>query len=443
MSRISRRRFIGQAAAAVAAPTIVPSSVFGRQDRPAPSERITMGFIGVGGMGQANLNSFINHKDVQVVAVCDVSSGGKNGGRSPVKERVEKHYAEKAKDGSYKGCETYKDFRELIARKDIDAVCVATPDHWHALASLEAMKAGKDVYCEKPVVHLFGEGLVIVEAQKKYKRVWQTGSQQRSERNFRHAAELVLNGHIGKVEKVHVTLPVGHDKPAGNPNQTEIPADLDYDFWCGPSKMLPYNGARLNFHWRWNLNYGGGQLMDWIGHHNDIAHWGLGEDRGGPIEVAAEGFTYPPADVMPLYDAPVRYTVKSKYAAGYEITITSDPALGTKWTGDKGWVFVTRGKIDASEKKWLEKDFDPGERKAYVSNDHRRNFLDCIKSRKETICPSEVSFCSAIPGLLGYVAQATGKKLKYDPKERKIVGDDAADKLLREVNYRAPWKLEL
>lgn len=439
MKSISRRAFLGSAAAAVVAPTIVPSSVFGQN---APSERVTMGLIGCGGMGMSNLNHLINFQDVQFVAVCDVNESQKGHGRNLAKERVEKHYAEKVKDGSYKGCTAYKDFRELCGRKDIQAVVVATPDHWHALASVEALKNGKDVYCEKPVTHLFAEGPIVIEAKQKHKRIFQTGSQQRSERDFRRAVEIVRNGLIGKVHQMEVQLPIGHTGPQGNPNKTTIPEGLDYDMWCGPSKVLPYNEARHNFHWRWNMAYGAGQMMDWIGHHNDIGHWGINEDLGGPVEVEAFGFEYPPENILPLYDAPNKYGVRCKYASGVESTITSNKDLGTKWTGDKGWVFVTRGKIDASNKEWLNKDFKLGDFVPYTSNDHRRNFIDGVKTRKDCIATIETAFRSIVPGLLGYASQAVGKKIKWDPKEMKVVGDDAAEKVLKAMNYREPWKLE-
>jgi predicted dehydrogenase len=438
----SRRTFVKQAAAAALAPTIVPASVFGRSGRPAPSNRITMGLIGCGGMGLSNLSNFLGKfNECQFVAACDVemlreTKQKSRFGAVAAKEQIEKAYA--AKDPNYKGgVDTYKDFRELCARKDIQAVVVATPDHWHALCSLEALRNGKDVYCEKPMTHLFAEGRAVANEVEKRKAVWQTGSQQRSEFNFRRAAEIVRSGLIGKLQHVDVGLPTGHKAAQGDAKVQEPPASLDYDFWCGPSPKLPYIPARNHFHWRWNLAYGGGQLMDWIGHHNDIAHWGMDADTDGPVEVEAVDFTW--ADDKTLYDAPVDYDVRCTYASGVTTRISNKNTMGTKWTGSDGWVYVTRGKIEASKPEWLAKEFTPPT-KLYTSDDHRKNFLDCVKSREKAIAHAEISHRSITPGHLAYVALAMGKKLKWDPKTETL-DDPSAQKKLMEVNYRGDWKL--
>lgn len=439
--RQTRRTFLKQAAV-VAAPTIVPASVFGRAGRPSPANRITMGVIGCGGMGLSNLGQFLGKAECQIVATCDVellreSKTKSRSGAVAGKEQVEKRYAEDMKSGAFKGVDTYKDFRELCARKDIQAVVVATPDHWHALASFEALKNGKDVYCEKPVTHLFGEGRIIANEVEKRKAVWQTGSQQRSEFDFRRAAEIVRSGLIGKLKHVDVGLPTGHKKSQGDAKVQEPPAGLDYEFWCGPSAKLPYIPARNHFHWRWNLAYGGGQLMDWIGHHNDIAHWGMDEDLGGPVEVEALDFTW--ADDKTLYDAPVDYDVRCTYASGVTTRISNKNTMGTKWHGSEGWVYVTRGKLEASNPEWVKKEFAPPT-KLYTSTDHRKNFLDCVKSREKAICHAEISHRSITPGHLAYVSLAMGKKLKWDPKTETL-DDAAAQKKLVEISYRGDWKL--
>jgi predicted dehydrogenase len=423
---------------------IIPAGALGRAGRPSPAERVTMGIIGCGGMGMANMGSFLGHPDCQVVAVCDVDARRRTKlstqpyGREPAKEEVEKKYSEDMKGGRFKGCDVYADFRELCARKDIQAVVVATPDHWHALASLEALRNGKDVYCEKPVVHHFAEGLVVLEEVKKRNAIWQTGSQQRSEWNFRHGAELVRNGHIGKVLYVEVGLPKGHLKPIGDAEEQAPPEGFDYDFWCGPSKKLPFIPARVHFNWRWNLNYGGGQLMDWIGHHNDIAHWGLDMDHSGPVEAQAVGFDW--SEIPEIYDAPVNYEVKCTYASGVTTSISNKHAMGTRWIGTNGWVFVDRGKQESSVLEWFDKKFDPGPVKLYESNDHRGNFLNGVKSRKTCICPVETALRSITPGFLGYISQKLGRKVKWDPAGMKFVDDPEATKLL-EIKYREPWKL--
>ena len=445
MSRLSRRRFLAAGAAAAAAPAVVPASALGRAGRPAPSERLTLGVIGVGGMGMSNMNHFLKFPDVQVVGVCDVDAGRKSksgantSGRQFAKEAVEKKYSEEMKSGAYKGCEAYADFRELCARKDIQAVVVATPDHWHALTAVEALKNGKDVYGEKPITHLFGEGLILCEAVKKHGRIWQTGSQQRSEWNFRRAVDLVLNGAIGKVKHVEVGLPKGHAKAQGDARPQDPPEGFDYDFWCGPSPKLPYVPARVHFHWRWHTAYGGGQLMDWIGHHNDIAHWGLGMDESGPVEVEAAGFTY--SEDRELYDAPVDYEVKCLYANGVTTSISSKNPMGTKWIGaDGAWVYVNRGKLDASDKEWLKKEFDPGRIKAYESNDHRRNFLDCVKSRSRPVADVETGHRSTAATIIANIALKRRAMLQWDAKAERFTNDDAANPMLS-YEYRSPYTL--
>ena len=443
---ITRRRFLQTVSTAIVSPLILPGSVFGKGARPAPSSRVTLGVIGLGAMGTGNLRSFLGLPDAQVVAVCDVDKQhyrdqdwgkGMAFGRAPAKKGVEDYYAKEQPGGTFKGCQTYSDFRELCARKDIDAVVVATPDHWHALCTLEALRQGKDVYCEKPVTHLFKEGQVVYREVAKRKAVFQTGSQQRSTANFRKAVELVLNGCIGKVKEVEVGLPAGYKEPQGDTTVQTPPDHLDYDFWCGPSPVLPYMRARHHRLWRGHLAYGGGNIMDWIGHHNDIAHWGLGLDHGGPEEVEAVGWTYPQTDI---YNTPVDFEIRCRYPGGIRLAIASRFKLGTKWIGENGWVHVDRHKLQASDPAWVKSDFQPGPVKAYDSPDHHQNFIDCVKSRKECVAPAETAHRSVTPGHLAYIAHAVGRKLRWDAKREKIIGDAAADKLLK-VEYRKPWKL--
>lgn len=442
----TRRQFISTAAAAVTAPAIVPASIFGGETKDAASERITIGVVGVGGRGFANMYGLMKQPDTQVVAVCDVDTlhygkhAGRQGnpmGRDAAKLAVENHYS-KQKGSTYKGCDSYTDYRELCARDDIDAVVVATPDHWHALAALEALKQGKDVYCEKPVTHLFAEGQALYKEVAKRKAIFQTGSQQRSTANFHQAVELIHNGVIGKVQSVKVGLPRGHNEPDGDTENHTPPAHLDYDFWTGPSEMLPYMRARNHWSWRWHLAYGGGQLMDWIGHHNDINHWGIGMDKSGPQTVEAVGWTWPETKV---YNSPVDYEVRCSYAGGIETSIGSVNPMGTKWIGEDGWIYVNRGKLEASNPAWVAKDFSAGPKKAYKSADHHRNFVDGVKSRKECVAPAETAHRSIAPGHIAYVAQAVGRKLKWNPAKEEIIGDEEAQKKLMALPYRAPWKL--
>lgn len=447
-SPVTRRRFLGTTAAALAAPVFVPAASRG-QSRTAPSERITLGVIGLGAQGVTDLKNFLGLDDAQVVAVCDVhdrhyrdrewGSKGLVYGREPAKAMVEAHYAERSGKGGFKGCKAYVDFREVCAREDIDAVVVATPDHWHALCTLEALRAGKDVYCEKPLTHLFAEGQAIYREVAKRKAVFQTGSQQRSEIRFRVAVEIILNGLIGKVKSVEVGLPTGFPKALTNHSEPgDPPAGLDYDLWCGPSEKLPYIFARHHRHWRWNLTWGGGQIMDWIGHHNDIAHWGLGMDQSGPEEVEAVGWTAPET---PIYNTPVDYEIRCKYAGGIVTSISNKHPMGTKWIGENGWVFVDRGVLNASHREWLPESADRGPIKAYASRDHRRNFFDCIRSRKPCIAPAETAHRSVTPGHLGFVSHALGRPLRWNPEIESVIGDPEAQANLLALPYRAPWKL--
>lgn len=443
----TRRQFIQSASSAIAAPLIFPSSIFG-QPRPSPGNRITVGAIGMGSKGIANLRNFLYEPNVQVVAVCDVHDTHHRDlqpgnrppmGREPAKRIVEEHYAKEVAKGAYKGCDAYADFRELCARDDIDAIMVATPDHWHALCALEGIRNGKDVYCEKPVTHLFGEGQAIYREVEKRGTVFQVGSQQRSQTRFRIGAEIVMNGLLGKVTRVEVGLPTGHSQLKNEPSiPSDPPAGLDYDFWCGPSEKLPYIFARHHRYWRFHDAYGGGQIMDWIGHHNDIAHWGLGMDKSGPEKVEAIDWTFPETDI---YNTAVDYEIRCQYRDGVTTSISNKHPMGVKWIGTEGWMSVSRSSMDASNRDWIRESFDRGKIKAVVSNNHIRNFLDCIESRKPCIAPAETGHRSITPGHLGIVSQAVGRPLKWDPKTETIIGDREAEALLKSVDYRRPWKL--
>jgi predicted dehydrogenase len=438
-NQFTRRRFLQTATlAAVAAPTIVPSSVLGRA-RVAPSNRITVGLIGCGGRGFGVLNTFFNEADAQVVAVCDPyklhhrdKAAGRSFGWMPGAEMV---------GGKYKTnpCDHHTDFRELCARNDLDAVIVATPDHWHAVQVLEALRNGKDVYCEKPITHLFAEGQAMYHAVAKRKAIFQTGSQQRSDRRFRHAVELVRNGVIGKIKEVQVGLPAGNDAPQGDTVEKDLSHKKEFGIWTGPAPMLPYVQGRHHRNWRWHLAYGGGQLMDWIGHHNDICHWALGEDNGGPIRVEAKNFQ--PTKVK-IYNDHTHYEVHCEYAGGIKTSIGSHNRMGVKITGEDGWVYVTRGRVEASNPAWAKLDFNPGKIKAYQSPGHTRNFIDSVKNRKPAICPAETAHRSITPGHLAYVSNTLGRALKWDAKKEQITNDKQANALLHKLDYRKPWTLE-
>lgn len=433
--KVSRRQFIATTAAAIAAPTFIPASALGADGRPAPSERIVVGIVGWGMQGPHNTKMLMAEKDCQVVAACDLDRGP----LTKAMDTINKHYGNT-------DCKPYHDFREMFARKDIDAVMLAIPDHWHAITSIEAARQKKDIFGEKPLARTIEEQQEIVKAVQKHKRIWQTGSWQRSQAPFHKAAEIVRNGLIGKVTHVEVGLPAGHvdfKKTKDKLFVAEPPKDLDYDMWLGPAQWMPYIEGRVHMNWRWNYNFGGGQLIDWVGHHVDIAHWGLDFDSTGPVEVSGKG-EFPPKDAV--WNTATKYRCELKYANGVTMTIGGgDPniKMGTKWVGTDGWVWVDRGGFDGSNpewKSWQAVPADVRKVKLYESRNHWRNFLDCVKSRKPTITPVETAHHSAVPGHLGLIAMMTGRTIKWDPKKERILGDKEASKLLTR-EYRKPWKM--
>jgi predicted dehydrogenase len=432
---ISRRKFLALTGAAVAAPSLVPSSVLGRDGKTAPSNRVVMGVVGWGMMGPGNTTGLMAEKDCQVVAACDLD---KNHLQQAV-DTINKNYGNQ-------DCRTYHDYRELMARKDLDAVMLAVPDHWHALLAVEAARNKKDIYAEKPLARTIAEQQAIVKAVRKNGCIWQTGSWQRSVENFHKACEIVRSGLIGKVTRVEVGLPSGHYDFAGTGNKRSItppPPQLDYEFWIGPSKMEPYIEARVHMNWRWNYNTGGGQLLDWIGHHCDIAHWGMGWDNTGPSEVEGKG-EFPPADA--LWNTCTKYRTTLKYPNDVTMIIAGghdDIKSGTKWIGTDGWVWVDRGGFKGSKEQWedMVKLPDSLRRvKLIESRNHYRNFLDSVKSRQPTIAPVEAAHHSAIPGHLSLIAMMVGRKIHWDPVKEVILHDSEARKLMSRP-YRAPWKL--
>jgi predicted dehydrogenase len=324
---------------------------------------------------------------------------------------------------------------------------LAVPDHWHGLIAVEAARHKKDIYGEKPLARTIAEQQAIVKAVQENQRIWQTGSWQRSLANFRKAAEIVRNGLIGKVTRIEVGLPSGHANLKGTSptfmTETKPPVELNYDTWIGPSKMMPYIEGRLHQHWRWNYNTGGGQLLDWIGHHCDIAHWGCDFDNSGPSEIEGRG-DFPPVDAV--WNTCTKYRIQLKYPQDITMTIAGghpDIRGGTKWIGTEGWVHVNRGEFEGSNEEWRDyKDLPDKLRKVklYQSSNHQQNFLDCIKSRKPTITPAETAHHSAVPGHLGLISMLVGRKIKWDVQKEQIVGDAEAAKLLTRP-FRPPWSL--
>ncbi len=433
---LSRRHFISTAAAGLALPAILPSSIFG-QNR--PSNQITVGVIGWGMQGPEDTRAFLAANDCRLVAACDVDQQHLN----DAVDTINQHYQNK-------GCQAYHDYRELLARPDIDAVIIAVPDHWHALVATEAARQKKDVYGEKPLAKTIAEQQAIVRAVQQHKIIWQTGSWRRSQASYRRAAEIVRNGLLGKLKNVEVGLLDGHldfiTQFGGTEPSRSIqppPPELDYETWIGPSQMQPYIQARVHMNWRWNYNTGGGMLMDWIGHHCDIAHWGMDCDRSGPLEIEGHGDFPPTTDV---FNTATTYRIELKYPGDIHMTIAGgDPAIeqGTKWIGTDGWLAVTEWGFECSKPEFTGRKNLPADLrkvKLYESPGHARNFLDCVKSRQPAVAPVETGHHSTIPGHLGLISMLTGRKLRWDVEREEIINDTAASKLLSRA-YRSPWKL--
>jgi len=433
-NNINRRRFLktaaGTAIGAISFPYVVPSSALGKAGAIAPSNRIVMGAIGVGSMGTGDMKGFLNRDRVRMVAVCDVDQKHRDRAKKIVDRKYENN-----------DCRTYLDFRELIGRGDLDAVTLALPDQWHAIPAIAAARAGLDIHAQKPLARTIHEGRAICDAVKKYGVVWQTGSQQRSGRDFRRACELVRNGRIGRVHNVEVGLPDG--RGMGMKPVLPVPETLDWNFWLGPAPWRPYQDfgrGDCHWDWRWIMDYSGGQLTDWAGHHIDIAQWGMGFERTGPVEIEGRGL-YPQKG---LYDVPIAYKFTCKYANGLTMTVANDSqqpkGRGAVWYGDKGWIHVKRGKLDAEPKSVLDSVIGPNEVHLYKSNDHKGNFLDCIRTRAETVAPVEIGHRSISVGLLGEIAMLTGRKLKWDPDKEIFLNDDQANMMLSRP-MRSPWHL--
>lgn len=412
----------------MAAPWIVPARVLGRtqDDEPPPSERIGLGLIGCGGMGRADLSALMGKRGVQVLAVCDPDRSH----RDAAKQDVATHAA---KSGGTASCETYNDFRELLARPDIDAVIVASPDHWHALHVVHAVRAGKDVYGEKPLSLTVREGRAMSDAVARHARVFQTGSQQRSDSRFRHACELVRNGRLGRTLSVTCGLPAGES--TGDHPPKPVPEGFDYDLWLGPAPWAPYCDQRTHYVFRHNLDYSGGKLTDWGAHHIDIVQWALGATESGPTRIEGHG-EFPTSGI---WNAAVQYDVTCTYDSGVQLLITSQAPNGVLFEGERGWLFVTRGAIDGS-KSILDEPIAPNEIRLQVSGDHHQDFLDAVRSRRQTVAPIEQAHRSISIAHLGNIAMLTGRQLRWDPLREQIRGDEVASRML-ERTMRGPWQL--
>ncbi|MFH1370916.1 MAG: Gfo/Idh/MocA family oxidoreductase [Planctomycetota bacterium] len=453
--RIKRRQFIkhigGVALAGFGIPYIVSSSSLGLDGATAPSNRITFGCIGVGPQGTGNMSAFTQMDDVQIVAVCDVDRGyGANGGgqiygREPARKRLESHYADQKSSGTYKGCAAFKDFRELLSRGDIDAVTVCTPDHWHGTISVSAAKAGKDIYCEKPLVNTIAEGRAVCDTVSRYERVLQTGSHERSNDSVRFACELVRNGRIGRVHTITVNMPNSdsHHLKILRTNQPQpampVPEGLDYDMWLGPAPRAAYTEKRSHFWWRFILDYGGGEMTDRGAHIIDLAQFINDSDKTGPVEISGTGAIAPGGGV---FDAFMEYDFECKYANGVRLVGKSKGPRGLKIEGSDGWIFINihGGRLEAGPEALLNEQTGPGEIQMGRSRSHHQNFIDSVRSRQQPFASAETGHRTATICHLLNIAMLTGRKLKWDPAKEVITGDEQANRMLSRP-MRSPWHL--
>ena len=420
---LTRRDFLKSSAMTVLTlPTIVTSSVRGAN---APSNRITIGGVGLGAQGSWIIRGFMSQPAAQVVAVCDVDTNHRENARNIA---------------GLPANSAYNDFRDLLVRDDIDAAVIAVPDHWHVPISIAAAKAGKDIYCEKPLTLTVAGGRRLCDAVKRYGRVLQTGSQQRSDSRFRFACELVRNGRIGKLHTIRVEIPRNTRPNPLDWQVEEVPLGFDYDMWLGPAPWAPYTKHRCHYEFRFLFDYSGGQITNWGGHYLDIAQWGNGTDYTGPVEIVGRG-QFPKRG---LFTTATNTNLEYTYANGVKLMCTTrsdDANEGKIWfEGSDGWVFVNRSRIDAHPKSILESTIGPNETHLYNSTDHQRDFLDCVKLRKKPAASVEIGHRSASLCHLGNIAMLLGRKLKWNPEEERFVDDTTANRMLTR-SMRAPWRI--
>jgi len=431
--KTSRRKFIRRSAAIAAGafviPEIIPSTVLGMGGVKPPSDRVVIGAIGTGSQGMANMRDFLRLRDeVRFTALCDVDSVRLDNAKRVVDT------ANKSND-----CRTYVDFREFLEKETLDAVSIALPDHWHGIIYTAAVNKKLHVYGEKPICRTISDGQAIVSAVRSNNIIWQTGSWQRSQANFHRGAELVANGRAGKITRIVVGLPDG-GRSIGTPPVMDPPPELDWDMWLGPAPKVPYRGVS-HWDWRWILDYSGGQLTDWAGHHIDIANWGAGLEHTGPEEISGSG-VYPPEGI---YDAPVEYDFLCRYANGIEMRVANasrlEHGMGTTWYGDLGWIHTDRGNVlTASDPEILKEVIGEGEIHLYKSENHWQNFIDSLRSGRQAVSPVDSAYRAISVALLGEIAMTTGETIKWDPDKEEIIGNPRASRLLSRP-YRKPWSL--
>ena len=419
----SRRQFLQSTF-----PLILPAAVLGRAGAVSPNGKIRLACIGVGGQGTSNLRAFLADERVQVVAICDVD--GQHRDRAMELAKLTK-------------ADCYNDFREVLARSDVDAIMNATPDHWHAHIAVAAAQAGKDLYSEKPLGASIGEGRAICDAVSQYKRVLQCGTWRRSGLKVRMACELVRNGYIGELKEIEVGVPgtfAIRGGFTGLEGPEPVPSHLDYAMWLGSAPERPYTAARCHFNFRWIDEYAPGYITDWGAHFVDVAQWGAGMDETTPVEVSA---TEVKRRDKGLYDAPEQFRIEYRYSNGVKMTMfsTTDKATyGTKFIGSEGWVFTEAEQLKASSMDILRIKMKETDTRLFVSKHHHRNFIDAVLSRGQTAAPAEIAQRAAVICHMGTIAAKMGQPLKFDPKTERFESSDAANAMLTRT-MRGPWKI--
>jgi predicted dehydrogenase len=423
---MNRRKFI-EKASVMSAFMIVPRFVLGGKGYTAPSDLITLGFIGTGKQAGGLQGAFFDTNEVKILAASDVYGIKLKQFAAQLNQR----YAAKAGQSQYAGCDTYPDFRDLLARKDIDAVVIATPDHWHSNHAILAARAGKDIYCEKPLSLTIKEGRAMVYEARKHKRVFQTGSMQRSSPEFRQAVELVRNGYIGEIKTVKVNVgppPVPYNLPA-----EPMPESLNWDFWLGPNSPQVYNhflapGLTDDFwaKWRDYKEFGGGGMTDWGAHMFDIAQWGLDMDGSGPVSIT------PPDKDHPF--------LTYQYASGITMTHEPEGNQGVTFVGSSGSIHVMRGTLETTPVSLKDKIIGPGEKHVYLSINHYKDFLQAIRNRSKPIADVEIGHRTATVCNLGNIAYELKRPLHWNPHTEEFSNDDEANKL-RGREMRKEWEV--
>ena len=430
----SRRAFVQSSL--LGFPAIVPARVLSQD---APSNRLSIAFIGTGNNGTNWLKPFLQDQRVRVLAVCDVNREGSGywsgsvRGREPARRLVNEHYGDNS-------CVALSDFRDVLSREDIDSIYIGTPDHWHALIAIAAARAGKHIYGQKPLSLTVREGRAMADAVKTAGIVWQTGSQQRSDSNFRRVCELVRNNRLGRVHTVRVGLPRGRPDFGKTAHLTEtqpVPDGFDYDMWLGPAPEKPFAPARVGVNFRWVSDYSGGQMTDWGAHHLDIAQWGLGMDNSGPVAIESPRGEF---EEHPIYDTATEFSFECKYRNGVTLVCSNEERAGVLFEGRDGWAWANRGTHEASARGLLTEPLGSNEKRLYRSDNHVKNFIDSCFSGRPTVAPIEAAHRSVTVAHLANIAVKLGRGLRWDPRSERILGDASASAMLQRP-YRGSWTL--